>query len=92
MEIVEGGGRYEWKGINLGRQNQIRNIFYSETEQEVGSRTKGGTMQIKKEMKHDVGIGLFIEFWNPLPMHPTPPLPLLTVSEYPFLPTFRITT
>ena len=36
---------------------------------------KGETMQIKKEMKHAVAIGLFIASWNPLPMHPTPPHP-----------------
>lgn len=30
-------------------------------------------MQVKKEMKHAVAIGLFIESWNPLPMHPPAP-------------------
>ena len=30
-------------------------------------------MQVKKEMKHAVVIGLFIESWNPLPMQPPPP-------------------
>ena len=32
-------------------------------------------MQVKKEMKHAVAIGLFIESWNPLPMHPLLPAP-----------------
>ena len=46
-------------------------------------------MQVKKEMKHAVAIGLFIESWNPLPMQPPPP-PLIFSSEYPFLQNYKL--
>ena len=32
-------------------------------------------MQVKKEMKHAIAIGLLIESWNPLPMQPPSPSP-----------------
>ena len=32
-------------------------------------------MQVKKEMKHAVAIGLFIESWNPYQCNPPPSLP-----------------
>ena len=90
MEIVclwEGGGALV-KGNPLRTSDPNQRPFFAVKLNK--KQDKGETMQVKKEMKH--AIGLFIESWNPLPMHPPPPSsPLLTSSKYPFLQNYKLT-
>ena len=91
MEIV--GGAPWLKGNRPGKLEPNQRLFLQWNWTRSRKYGKGETMQIKKEMKHAVAIGLFIESWNPLPVHPTPPPPppLLTSSEYPFLQNYKLT-
>ena len=93
MEIV--GGAPWLKGNRPGKLEPNQRLFLQWNWTRSRKYGKGETMQIKKEMKHAVAIGLFIESWTPLPVHPTPPPPppppLLTSSEYPFLQNYKLT-
>ena len=74
-----GGGGALVKGNPLRTSDPNQRPFFAVKLNK--KQDKGETMQVKKEMKH--AIGLFIESWNPLPMHPPPLLPAPYVLQIP---------
>lgn len=70
-----GGGGVLVKGNQPGKSEPNQRPFLQWNWTRSRKYDKGETMQIKKEMKHAVAIGLFIQSWNPQPMHPPPSAP-----------------